>query len=189
MLVLDPPLPANSTLKDLPSLYPSFHDASDMFNVPKPKNPSTNVSVVVFDTTKDGKIFFPIFFFKTCSLFCICECFVCMCACTPHAWRVGEAVGFRRNCSYRGWLLSRTNPVAVCRESRPRRDNSCHNPGRSDCVSEQMCMGSEEGLESAQFEGQPTQVSWGILLVMVVCIIGLWCPFTDYNFVEDYIFC
>ncbi|XP_055483779.1 N-acetylglucosamine-1-phosphotransferase subunits alpha/beta isoform X2 [Psammomys obesus] len=53
MLVLDPPLPANSSLKDLPSLYPSFHAASDMFNVAKPKNPSTNVSVVVFDTTKD----------------------------------------------------------------------------------------------------------------------------------------
>nr|XP_004650281.2 N-acetylglucosamine-1-phosphotransferase subunits alpha/beta [Jaculus jaculus] len=53
MLVLDPPLPANSTLKDLPSLYPSFHAASDIFNVAKPKNPSTNVSVVVFDTTKD----------------------------------------------------------------------------------------------------------------------------------------
>nr|AAH60638.1 Gnptab protein [Mus musculus] len=53
MLVLDPPLPANCTLKDLPTLYPSFHAASDMFNVAKPKNPSTNVSVVVFDTTKD----------------------------------------------------------------------------------------------------------------------------------------
>ncbi|KAL1775466.1 N-acetylglucosamine-1-phosphotransferase subunits alpha/beta [Sigmodon hispidus] len=53
MLVLDPPLPANSTLKDLPALFPSFHAASDMFNVAKPKNPSTNVSVVVFDSTKD----------------------------------------------------------------------------------------------------------------------------------------
>nr|XP_020025143.1 N-acetylglucosamine-1-phosphotransferase subunits alpha/beta isoform X5 [Castor canadensis] len=53
MLVLDPPLPANSTLKDLPSLYPSFHSASDVFNVAKPKNPSTNVSVVVFDSNKD----------------------------------------------------------------------------------------------------------------------------------------
>ncbi|KAM5289045.1 N-acetylglucosamine-1-phosphotransferase subunits alpha/beta isoform 2-T2 [Ctenodactylus gundi] len=53
MLVLDPPLPANSTLKDLPSLYPSFHSASHVFNVAKPKNPSTNVSVVVFDSTKD----------------------------------------------------------------------------------------------------------------------------------------
>lgn len=53
MLVLDPPLPANSTLKDLPSLYPSFHSASDIFNIAKPKNPSTNVSVVVFESTKD----------------------------------------------------------------------------------------------------------------------------------------
>uniref|UniRef100_A0A8C0R799 N-acetylglucosamine-1-phosphotransferase subunits alpha/beta n=1 Tax=Canis lupus dingo TaxID=286419 RepID=A0A8C0R799_CANLU len=57
MLVLDPALPANVTLKDLPSLYPSFHSASDIFNVAKPKNPSTNVSVVVFDSAKNGKIF------------------------------------------------------------------------------------------------------------------------------------
>uniref|UniRef100_A0A8C0RHA4 N-acetylglucosamine-1-phosphotransferase subunits alpha/beta n=2 Tax=Canis lupus familiaris TaxID=9615 RepID=A0A8C0RHA4_CANLF len=53
MLVLDPALPANVTLKDLPSLYPSFHSASDIFNVAKPKNPSTNVSVVVFDSAKN----------------------------------------------------------------------------------------------------------------------------------------
>ncbi|KAL2775782.1 N-acetylglucosamine-1-phosphotransferase subunits alpha/beta precursor, partial [Daubentonia madagascariensis] len=53
MLILDPALPVNVTLKDLPSLYPSFHSASDIFNVAKPKNPSTNVSVVVFDSTKD----------------------------------------------------------------------------------------------------------------------------------------
>ncbi|XP_055970162.1 N-acetylglucosamine-1-phosphotransferase subunits alpha/beta [Sorex fumeus] len=52
MLVLDPALPANITLKDLPSLFPSFHSASDVFNVAKPKNPSTNVSVVVFDSAK-----------------------------------------------------------------------------------------------------------------------------------------
>lgn len=57
MLVLDPALPVNVTLKDLPSLYPSFHSASDIFNVAKPKNPSTNVSVVVFDSAKNGKIF------------------------------------------------------------------------------------------------------------------------------------
>lgn len=56
MLVLDPALPANITLKDLPSLYPSFHSASDIVNVAKPKNPSTNVSVVVFDSAKNGKI-------------------------------------------------------------------------------------------------------------------------------------
>ncbi|XP_017521131.3 N-acetylglucosamine-1-phosphotransferase subunits alpha/beta isoform X1 [Manis javanica] len=53
MLVLDPALPVNVTLKDLPSLYPSFHSASDIFNVAKPKNPSTNVSVVVFDSAKN----------------------------------------------------------------------------------------------------------------------------------------
>ncbi|XP_034843621.1 N-acetylglucosamine-1-phosphotransferase subunits alpha/beta isoform X3 [Mirounga angustirostris] len=53
MLILDPALPANITLKDLPSLYPSFHSASDLFNVAKPKNPSTNVSVVVFDSAKN----------------------------------------------------------------------------------------------------------------------------------------
>ncbi|XP_060050232.1 N-acetylglucosamine-1-phosphotransferase subunits alpha/beta isoform X2 [Erinaceus europaeus] len=53
MLVLDPALPANVTLKDLPSLYPSFHSATDFFNVAKPKNPSTNVSIVVFDSTKN----------------------------------------------------------------------------------------------------------------------------------------
>lgn len=56
MLVLDPALPANITLKELPSLYPSFHSASDIVNVAKPKNPSTNVSVVVFDSAKNGKI-------------------------------------------------------------------------------------------------------------------------------------
>ena len=61
MLVLDPALPANITLKDLPSLYPSFHSASDIFNIAKPKNPSTNVSVVVFDSTKNGKVFLWVF--------------------------------------------------------------------------------------------------------------------------------
>ncbi|XP_075407213.1 N-acetylglucosamine-1-phosphotransferase subunits alpha/beta [Tenrec ecaudatus] len=53
MLVLDPALPVDITLKDLPSLHPSFQPASDLFNVAKPKNPSVNVSVVVFDSTKD----------------------------------------------------------------------------------------------------------------------------------------
>ncbi|KAM6215240.1 N-acetylglucosamine-1-phosphotransferase subunits alpha/beta [Rhynchocyon petersi] len=53
MLVLDPALPANTTLKDLPVLHPPFRSATDTFNVAKPKNPSTNVSVVVFDSTKD----------------------------------------------------------------------------------------------------------------------------------------
>ncbi|KAM6153026.1 N-acetylglucosamine-1-phosphotransferase subunits alpha/beta [Erethizon dorsatum] len=53
MLVLDPSLPANSSLKDLPGLHPAFRTASDLFHVAKPRNPSTNVSVVVFDSTRD----------------------------------------------------------------------------------------------------------------------------------------
>ncbi|XP_004623974.1 N-acetylglucosamine-1-phosphotransferase subunits alpha/beta [Octodon degus] len=53
MLVLDPALPANSSVKDLPGLHPSFRMASDLFHVAKPRNPSTNVSVVVFDSTRD----------------------------------------------------------------------------------------------------------------------------------------
>uniref|UniRef100_A0A8D0L517 N-acetylglucosamine-1-phosphotransferase subunits alpha/beta n=1 Tax=Sphenodon punctatus TaxID=8508 RepID=A0A8D0L517_SPHPU len=55
MLVLDPALPANITLKDLPSLYPPLQAANDIFSVAKPKNPSTNVTVVVFDTSKEAK--------------------------------------------------------------------------------------------------------------------------------------
>ncbi|EHB06654.1 N-acetylglucosamine-1-phosphotransferase subunits alpha/beta [Heterocephalus glaber] len=53
MLVLDPALPAHSSLKDLPALHPALRAASDLFHVAKPKNPSTNVSVVVFDSTRD----------------------------------------------------------------------------------------------------------------------------------------
>ncbi|XP_068951346.1 N-acetylglucosamine-1-phosphotransferase subunits alpha/beta isoform X1 [Petaurus breviceps papuanus] len=53
MLILDPALPTNVSLKELPSIYPSLQSASDMFFVAKPKNPSTNVSVVVFDSHKE----------------------------------------------------------------------------------------------------------------------------------------
>ncbi|XP_058660663.1 N-acetylglucosamine-1-phosphotransferase subunits alpha/beta isoform X1 [Ammospiza caudacuta] len=53
MLVLDPALPANITLKDLPSLHPALQAANNMFFVVKPKNPSTNVTVIVFDSPKD----------------------------------------------------------------------------------------------------------------------------------------
>ncbi|KFO30294.1 N-acetylglucosamine-1-phosphotransferase subunits alpha/beta [Fukomys damarensis] len=53
MLVLDPALPAHSSLKDLPALYPALRAASDLFHVAKPKNPSTNVSVVVFNSAGD----------------------------------------------------------------------------------------------------------------------------------------
>ncbi|NXP97329.1 GNPTA phosphotransferase, partial [Vidua macroura] len=53
MLVLDPALPANVTLKDLPSIHPALQAATNMFFVAKPKNPSTNVTVIVFDSHKD----------------------------------------------------------------------------------------------------------------------------------------
>ncbi|KAM8979687.1 N-acetylglucosamine-1-phosphotransferase subunits alpha/beta isoform X1 [Sarcophilus harrisii] len=53
MLILDPALPVNISLKELPSIYPSLQSASDIFYVAKPKNPSSNVSVVVFDSQKE----------------------------------------------------------------------------------------------------------------------------------------
>uniref|UniRef100_A0A663LM78 N-acetylglucosamine-1-phosphotransferase subunits alpha/beta n=1 Tax=Athene cunicularia TaxID=194338 RepID=A0A663LM78_ATHCN len=53
MLVLDPALPTNVTLKDLLSIHPALQAANNMFFVAKPKNPSTNVTVIVFDSTKD----------------------------------------------------------------------------------------------------------------------------------------
>nr|XP_056702939.1 N-acetylglucosamine-1-phosphotransferase subunits alpha/beta [Euleptes europaea] len=55
MLVLDPALPSNVTLKDLSSLYPLLRSANNIFSVPKPKNPSTNVTVVVFDSPKEAE--------------------------------------------------------------------------------------------------------------------------------------
>ncbi|KAM6425694.1 N-acetylglucosamine-1-phosphotransferase subunits alpha/beta isoform 2-T2 [Rhynochetos jubatus] len=53
MLVLDPALPTNVTLKDLLSIHPALQTANNMFFVAKPKNPSTNVTVIVFDSPKD----------------------------------------------------------------------------------------------------------------------------------------
>lgn len=58
MLVLDPALPTNVTLKDLLSIHPALQAANNMFFVAKPKNPSTNVTVIVFDSPKDGKSIF-----------------------------------------------------------------------------------------------------------------------------------
>ncbi|XP_032077219.1 N-acetylglucosamine-1-phosphotransferase subunits alpha/beta [Thamnophis elegans] len=55
MLVLDPALPNNITLKDLPSIYPLLRSANNIFSVAKPKNPSTNVTVVVFETAKEAE--------------------------------------------------------------------------------------------------------------------------------------
>ncbi|XP_054844324.1 N-acetylglucosamine-1-phosphotransferase subunits alpha/beta isoform X2 [Eublepharis macularius] len=55
MLVLDPALPSNITLKDLSSVYPILKSANNLFSVAKPKNPSTNVTVVVFDSPKEAE--------------------------------------------------------------------------------------------------------------------------------------
>lgn len=61
MLVLDPAVPANITLKDLQSVHPSLQAANNIFFIAKPKNPSTNVTVVVFDSPKEGKNGFVVF--------------------------------------------------------------------------------------------------------------------------------
>uniref|UniRef100_A0AAZ3Q479 N-acetylglucosamine-1-phosphotransferase subunits alpha/beta n=1 Tax=Oncorhynchus tshawytscha TaxID=74940 RepID=A0AAZ3Q479_ONCTS len=55
MLALDPALPGNITLKELPSLSPSFSAAKLLLQVAKPLHPSTTVSVVVFHSQADGK--------------------------------------------------------------------------------------------------------------------------------------
>ncbi|XP_029455565.1 N-acetylglucosamine-1-phosphotransferase subunits alpha/beta-like isoform X2 [Rhinatrema bivittatum] len=55
MLVLDPSLPASITLKELPAVELSFQSASNIFHVAKPKDPSTNVTVIVFDTHKEAE--------------------------------------------------------------------------------------------------------------------------------------
>uniref|UniRef100_A0A8C7I5R1 N-acetylglucosamine-1-phosphotransferase subunits alpha/beta n=1 Tax=Oncorhynchus kisutch TaxID=8019 RepID=A0A8C7I5R1_ONCKI len=53
MLALDPALPANVTLKELPSLSPSFSAAKLLLQVAKPLHPSTTVSVVIFHSQAD----------------------------------------------------------------------------------------------------------------------------------------
>ncbi|KAM4746784.1 N-acetylglucosamine-1-phosphotransferase subunits alpha/beta [Rhinophrynus dorsalis] len=55
MLIVDPSLPANTTLKDLQSSQPFFHRAVKLFHIAKPKNPSTNVTVIVFETHQEAE--------------------------------------------------------------------------------------------------------------------------------------
>uniref|UniRef100_A0A6I8S132 N-acetylglucosamine-1-phosphotransferase subunits alpha/beta n=1 Tax=Xenopus tropicalis TaxID=8364 RepID=A0A6I8S132_XENTR len=55
MLILDPPLPANTTLKNLQASQPVFSSAVKIFNVAKPKNPSTNVTVIVFEAIQEAE--------------------------------------------------------------------------------------------------------------------------------------
>lgn len=55
MLALDPALPANVSLKELPALSPSFATAKELLLMSKPSHPSTAASVVVFHSQADGK--------------------------------------------------------------------------------------------------------------------------------------
>ncbi|XP_039647468.1 N-acetylglucosamine-1-phosphotransferase subunits alpha/beta isoform X2 [Perca fluviatilis] len=54
MLALDPALPANITLKELPSLSASFSAAKELLLMNKPFHPSTTVSVVVFHSQAEA---------------------------------------------------------------------------------------------------------------------------------------
>ncbi|XP_074554859.1 N-acetylglucosamine-1-phosphotransferase subunits alpha/beta [Halichoeres trimaculatus] len=54
MLALDPSLPANVTLKELPSLSPAFSAAKELLLMNKPFQPSTSASVVVFHSQADA---------------------------------------------------------------------------------------------------------------------------------------
>ncbi|XP_067111161.1 N-acetylglucosamine-1-phosphotransferase subunits alpha/beta isoform X3 [Osmerus mordax] len=55
MLALEPALPANVTVKELPSLSPSFSTAKQLLQVATPLHPSTMVSVVVFHSQADAE--------------------------------------------------------------------------------------------------------------------------------------
>ncbi|KAM9328718.1 N-acetylglucosamine-1-phosphotransferase subunits alpha/beta isoform 2-T2 [Pholidichthys leucotaenia] len=54
ILALDPALPANVTLKELPLLSPSFSAAKELLLMSKPFHPPTPVSVVVFHSQADA---------------------------------------------------------------------------------------------------------------------------------------
>uniref|UniRef100_A0A674MU41 N-acetylglucosamine-1-phosphotransferase subunits alpha/beta n=1 Tax=Takifugu rubripes TaxID=31033 RepID=A0A674MU41_TAKRU len=54
MLALDPALPANVTLKELPALSPAFSAAKEMLALSKPFQPSTAASVVVFHSQAEA---------------------------------------------------------------------------------------------------------------------------------------
>ncbi|XP_023147509.2 N-acetylglucosamine-1-phosphotransferase subunits alpha/beta isoform X2 [Amphiprion ocellaris] len=54
MLALDPALPANVTLKELPSVSASFSAAKELLLMNKPFHPPTSVSVVIFHSQADA---------------------------------------------------------------------------------------------------------------------------------------
>ncbi|XP_072340883.1 N-acetylglucosamine-1-phosphotransferase subunits alpha/beta isoform X1 [Scyliorhinus torazame] len=53
MIVLDPSLPANITVKELSSLYPYFQAVKHVLQIPKLKNPLSNITVIMFDNQKE----------------------------------------------------------------------------------------------------------------------------------------
>ncbi|XP_059834509.1 N-acetylglucosamine-1-phosphotransferase subunits alpha/beta isoform X1 [Hypanus sabinus] len=53
LIVLDPSLPANITVKELPSVFPHFRAVKHLFQIPKLKSPSSNITVVMFDNQKE----------------------------------------------------------------------------------------------------------------------------------------
>ncbi|XP_061523335.1 N-acetylglucosamine-1-phosphotransferase subunits alpha/beta isoform X2 [Phycodurus eques] len=55
MLALDPALPANATLRELPSLSPSLAGAKQLLPLRKPVHPSTAASVLVFNSQADAE--------------------------------------------------------------------------------------------------------------------------------------
>lgn len=55
LLSLDPALPANVTLKELPALSPAFSAAKELLALGKPFQPSTAASVVVFHSKAEGE--------------------------------------------------------------------------------------------------------------------------------------
>ncbi|XP_061570487.1 N-acetylglucosamine-1-phosphotransferase subunits alpha/beta [Cololabis saira] len=58
MLALDPALPANVTLKELPALSPSFSTVKEMVLMSKPFHPPSTVSVLIFHSQADAdKVF------------------------------------------------------------------------------------------------------------------------------------
>lgn len=55
MLALDPALPANVTLKELPTFSQAFSAAKELLTLSKPFQPSTTASVVIFHLQAEGK--------------------------------------------------------------------------------------------------------------------------------------
>ncbi|XP_030635121.1 N-acetylglucosamine-1-phosphotransferase subunits alpha/beta isoform X2 [Chanos chanos] len=54
IVVLDPALPANVSLKDLPSLSPSLSSAKELLQIAKPLHPTSSVSVVLFHSPSEA---------------------------------------------------------------------------------------------------------------------------------------